>query len=220
MADIAKYIDHTILKPLTTEADIEKLCDEAIHYGFVAVCIPPYYIALAKKLLEETSIKIATVVGFPFGYNSVDSKLQEIKDAIAAGADELDMVHTIAAVKNADWPYLENEIAACTQLVHKKEKKIKVIIESGELTDAEILKCCKLYRSYHPDFLKTSTGYAATGATVHAVNLMRNNLPADIAIKASGGIRTFDFAKELIAAGAKRIGCSASVEILKASKHS
>lgn len=217
MQDIAKYIDHTILKPETTGADIEKLCNEAITYGFVAVCVPPYYVIPAKNLLNGSGIKIATVIGFPMGYSSTASKLQEIKNAIAAGADELDVVHNIAALKNKDWPFLENELAKVTEAVHQKGKLVKIIIESGVLSDEEIINCCKIYSPYNPDFIKTSTGYAHTGATRHAVELMRQHLPANIAIKASGGIRNFAFAKELIAAGATRLGCSAGAGIVKES---
>ncbi len=215
--NIAAYIDHTILKPSATEADIIQLCNEAKKALFAAVCVPPYYIRQASELLQGTGIKVATVIGFPFGYNSTLSKIQEIKDAIEAGADELDIVHNIAAVKNGDWEYAAREIAICTQLVHSDEKIIKVIVESGILTDEELLRCCELYGAQHIDFMKTSTGYAETGATVHAVKMMRNHLPASVSIKASGGIRTFAFAQELIDAGANRLGCSASVQIVKES---
>lgn len=217
MQDIAKYIDHTILKPETTGADIEKLCNEAITYGFVAVCVPPYYVTLAKSLLHGSGIRVATVIGFPIGYSSTASKLQEIEDALAAGADELDVVHNIAAVKNKDWAFLESETAKVTEAVHEKGKLVKIIIESGLLSDEEIINCCKIYSPDNPDFIKTSTGYAHTGATLHAVELMRQHLPANIAIKASGGIRNFAFAQELIQAGATRLGCSAGADIIKES---
>lgn len=217
MQDIAKYIDHTILKPETTGADIEKLCNEAITYGFVAVCVPPYYVKLAKSLLHGSGIRVASVIGFPMGYSITASKLQEIEDVLEAGADELDVVHNIAAVKDKDWSFLENEITNVTGAVHQKGKLVKIIIESGLLSDEEIINCCKIYSPYNPDFIKTSTGYAHTGATVHAVELIRQYLPANIAIKASGGIRNFAFAKELIAAGATRLGCSAGTDIVKES---
>jgi deoxyribose-phosphate aldolase len=215
--NIAAYIDHTILKPTTTAADIKKLCNEAAEQHFAAVCVPPYYVADAKKLLDGTEVKVATVIGFPFGYSAVAAKVAEIHEAIKDGADELDMVHNIAALKNGDWSYLEQEITACIAPIHKAGKVIKVIVESGVLTDEELIKCCALYAKQSIDFMKTSTGYAETGATIHAVRLMRAHLPAQIAIKASGGIRNFAFAKELVDAGATRIGCSASIQIVKES---
>lgn len=216
--NIAGYIDHTVLKPTTTEDDVIKLCNEASIYGFVAVCVPPHYVHFAKLQLQDTAVKIATVIGFPFGYSSTRSKIEEIKEAIADGADELDMVINLAAVKNGDWDFLDNEIERCTSIVHASQKVIKLIVESGELTDAELISCCALVRSNKVDFIKTSTGYASTGATLHAVQLMRQHLPTSIFIKASGGIRSFSFAKELIEAGATRLGCSASVSILEESK--
>lgn len=218
MMNIASYIDHTILKPETTIADIEKLCGEAIAAGFKAVCVPPYYVALAKKLLAGSDVKLATVIGFPFGYSSTDSKLSEIDQAIADGADELDMVINIAAVKNDEWDFLDAEIGACTRAIHDKGRIIKLIVESGILTEQELVSCCTLVWENKVDFIKTSTGYAAVGATVAAVQTMRRLLPEPIGIKASGGIRTFAFAKELIEAGATRIGCSASLQILAESK--
>jgi deoxyribose-phosphate aldolase len=165
--------------------------------------------------LEGTDIKTATVIGFPFGYSSTQAKLEEIKNALSDGADELDIVHNLAGLKHGDWNYLEHEVATATKMVHEAGKQIKVIIESGILEDDEIVKCCELYGKHSIDFMKTSTGYAATGATLHAVQLMRKNLPADMGIKASGGIRNFAFAKELVDAGATRLGCSASVQIVK-----
>lgn len=213
--NIARYIDHTILKPTTTLQEVMQLCAEAKEYGFAAVCIPPYFIRQAKHALESTGIKTATVIGFPFGYSSTPAKLEEIKNALSDGADELDIVHNLAALKHRDWNYLEHEITTATKMVHEVGKQIKVIIESGILEDDEIVKCCELYGNHHIDFMKTSTGYAATGATLHAVQLMRKNLPADMGIKASGGIRNFAFAIELVDAGATRLGCSASVQIVK-----
>ncbi len=218
MQEIASYIDHTILKPTTTSGDIKRLCEDALMHHFAAVCVPPYFVAQAKTILEGSAVKVATVTGFPMGYSTIASKLQEIDEALAAGADEIDMVHNIAAVKEQNWDYLHKEVAACTERVHETGKAIKIIIESGVLTDDEIIKCCQLYAPVHIDFMKTSTGYAETSASVHAVKLMRSHLPASIAIKASGGIRTFAFAKELVDAGATRIGCSAGLAIVKESK--
>ncbi|HRO42902.1 MAG TPA: deoxyribose-phosphate aldolase [Flavipsychrobacter sp.] len=216
--NIASYIDHTVLKPTATEDQIITLCKEAVIYGFAAVCVPPNYVRLAKIQLQDTAVKIATVSGFPFGYSSTRAKLEEIKEALADGADELDMVINLTAVKNGDWNFLENEIERCATTIHASGKVIKLIVESGLLTDAELISCCALARSHKIDFLKTSTGYAETGATIHAVQLMRQHLPSSIFIKASGGIRNYAFAKELIESGATRLGCSAGIKILEESK--
>ncbi|RYE24352.1 MAG: deoxyribose-phosphate aldolase [Sphingobacteriales bacterium] len=215
--DIASYIDHTLLKPVATKEDIVQLCEEAHQFNFAAVCVPPCYVRLAKELLNRSEVKVATVIGFPFGYQSAQVKIAEIQAALQAGADELDMVHHIAALKNDDWEYLEREIEICTQQVHAAGKGIKIIVESGLLTDEELIKCCNIYGALDIDFMKTSTGYAEVGATVHAVELMRKHLPDTVSIKASGGIRTFAQAAALVDAGANRLGCSASVQILKES---
>ncbi len=212
--NIASYIDHTILKPTTTVAEVERLCGEAKEYKFAAVCVPPYYVLEAKKLLEDTDVKVATVVGFPFGYSTITAKIEELLLAIELGADELDVVHNIAAMKNGDWDYLEKEIAACTEVVHEAGRKIKVIVESGVMNVEELIACCNLYAPLGIDFMKTSTGYAEHGASTEAVKLMRAYLPESIQIKASGGIRDYAFAKELIDAGANRLGCSASLKIV------
>ncbi len=212
---IASYIDHTLLKQTTTLSDVDRVCVEASMENFAAVCIPPRYVTNARKLLDGSPVKVATVIGFPLGYNVTDVKLREIDDALKMGADELDMVQDLCALKNGDWKLLEKEIEACIKPVHDAGKIIKVIIESGILTDAELLRCCELYSNYDIDFLKTSTGFADKGATVEAVTIMRANLPKKIGIKASGGIRSLKFAKELIHAGATRLGCSDSMSIIK-----
>jgi len=212
--NIASYIDYTLLSPTTTETDIVKLCEEALTYRFAAVCVPPYYVSEAVKKLRDTPVKIATVIGFPLGYHSVASKLAEIEKAIEAGVDELDMVINLAALKSASWNDVAAEIKTSTRYIHAHHKIIKIIIETGLLTKEEILKCCNIGAENGVDFMKTSTGFVATGATVQMIEMMRNHLPEDISIKASGGIRTFAFAKKLLDAGAHRLGCSASVKIV------
>lgn len=211
--NIATYIDHTLLKPGATEVEISQLCLEAKTYQFAAVCVPPIYVSQAHRLLAGTAVRVACVVGFPFGYHHISTKVVEIKQAIADGADELDMVMNQAALQNGDFDYLSREIVACLQPVRLHRKSLKVIIESGVLRDEEIIQCCELYAQHKVDFVKTSTGYAAQGATLHAVELMRRHLPDTIAIKASGGIRTFEQAKEFLSAGASRIGTSAGIAI-------
>ncbi len=205
-----------------------------MEYGFAAVCVPPPLVRLAKATLgggPETAgmqhaiaavggldnggwPKVATVIGFPFGYSATSAKLAEVEQALSDGADELDVVINLVDLRNGDWAGLEKEMGLLTERIHAAGKIVKVIIESGILSDAEILTCCGLYTRVGVDFLKTSTGYAEKGATVEAVRLMRGHLPATIRIKASGGIRTYAFAQQLIDAGADRLGCSASVEIV------
>ncbi len=212
---IASFIDHTILKPTTSLEEVEKLCKEAVQYGFAAVCVPPPYVKRCQTILAPTEVRIATVIGFPFGYSSIEAKVAESILALIDGADELDIVINLIALKNSEWDYLGREMKLITEIVRQKQKLIKVIIESGILQQDEIQRCCDIYGSIGVDFLKTSTGYAEKGATVEAVQLMRSNLPSSVRIKASGGIRTYDFAKQLIEAGAERLGCSASVAIVK-----
>jgi len=208
------YIDHTVLKPTTLIADVEKVCLEAKEYGFAAICVPPPFVKIGKALLVGTNVKVATVIGFPFGYSAVEAKLAEILLAMVDGADELDVVANIVAIKNNDWQLISNEINHIMPVVKSKGKVIKIIIESGVLNRNELLKCCELYGAAGIDYLKTSTGYAEVGATAEAVKTMRENLPSHVQIKASGGIRTYEFAKELVSAGATRLGCSASVAIV------
>lgn len=212
--NLAPYIDHTILKPTTLVSDIEKLCSEAKQYGFAAVCVPPNFVKKAKELTAGSAVKVATVIGFPFGYSAVEAKIAEIVLAMVDGADELDVVINISAIKNNDWPYIADEINHIMPIIRSKNKVIKIIIESGVLTDEEIIKCCDIYGVAGIDFLKTSTGYAEKGASVEAVQLFRKHLPAAVQIKASGGIRDYAFAKALVDAGATRLGCSASVAIV------
>ena len=212
--NIASYIDHTVLKPTTIIADVEKLCAEATQYGFAAVCVPPLFVKKAKELTAGSAVKVATVIGFPFGYSAVEAKVAEIVLAIIDGADELDMVINISAVKNKDWQFLANEINTVMPIIRGKGKVIKMIIESGILTDEEIITCCDIYGAAGVDFMKTSTGYAEKGATVEAVLLMRKHLPAAIKIKASGGIKNYNFARQLVNAGADRLGCSSSIQIV------
>jgi len=166
--NIAACIDHTMLKPTTTLGDIENLCAEAIHYQFAAVCVPPLFVKKANELLAGSTIKVATVIGFPFGYSAIEAKVAELVLAIIDGAGELDMVINISAIKNNDWQFLANEINTILPIVKNKNRVIKIIIETGILTDEEIIKCCDLYGAAGVDFMKTSTGYAEKGATIRS----------------------------------------------------
>ena len=212
---IASCIDHTVLKPTTTISDADQLCREAVEYGFAAVCIPPPFVKRVKTILDPTTIKVATVIGFPFGYSATEAKIAETVLAIVDGADELDMVINLVALRMGDWSFLTKEITLATEVVHNKGKTIKLIVESGILTTEELIQCCYSCGPLGIDFMKTSTGYAEKGASVEAVQLMRQHLPAGVKIKASGGIKTYTFAAALVAAGADRLGCSASVQIVK-----
>jgi len=220
--NLAPYIDHTVLKPGLLLADVEKVCSEAVEYGFAAVCIPPLMVKAAANKLSELNAagqsyrpKLATVIGFPFGYSAIEAKLAETVLAIVDGADELDVVINYTAIKNNDWQLVANEINHLMPIIRNKGKVIKVIVESGMLTNDEIIKCCDLYGAAGVDFMKTSTGYAEKGASVEAVALMRKHLSDAIQIKASGGIRDYEFAKALVDAGATRLGCSSSIAIVK-----
>jgi len=209
-----KYIDHTILKPTCLVADIEKLCAEAKQYDFAAVCVPPNFVKLAKEKLLGSTVQVATVIGFPFGYSATEAKIAEIILAMVDGADELDVVANISAIKNGDWSAIADEINHIMPIIRSKGKVVKIIIESGVLSDDEIIKCCDIYGIAGIDYLKTSTGYAEKGASVEAVKLFRKHLPDQVQIKASGGIRDYATAKLMIDAGAMRIGCSAGVAIV------
>lgn len=215
---VASFIDHTLLKPACTSADIDKLCREAVENRFAAVCIPPFLVKQSLRFLKDSGVKTATVIGFPMGYSSLSSKIAETREAIRDDADELDVVINLIALKNGDWSYLEKEMKELVVLIHNSGKIIKVIVESGILTKDELVRCCTLYGGMGIDFMKTSTGYAEKGASVSDVLLMRKNLPPSVKIKASGGIRHYTFAMELIKAGANRLGCSAGMQILEEEK--
>jgi deoxyribose-phosphate aldolase len=212
VSKLASYIDHTILKPTTYHIEINRICKEALDYGFAAVCVPPPFVVQARL----AGVRVATVIGFPFGYSVSAAKLAEVAQALADGADDLDIVINLVALRAGDWNGLESEMRALMGPIHGAGRVVKVIIESGVLTDEEIIRCCEIYGGLGVDFVKTSTGYAEKGATVEAVRLMRAHLPSNVRIKASGGIRTFALARQLIDAGADRLGCSASVEIVNA----
>jgi deoxyribose-phosphate aldolase len=217
-ASIGQYIDHTVLKQTCLDSDIIKVCNEAKTYNFVAVCVPPNFVKLAKEQTAGSNVKVATVIGFPFGYSCTAAKKAEATQALKDGADELDIVANISAIKNKQWDVIKAEIKELMPCRNcYPHQKVKVIIESGMLTDEEIIKCCEIYGNAGIDFLKTSTGYAegGKGATVAHVQLFRANLPANVQIKASGGIRDYAAARAMIDAGATRIGCSAGVSIVQ-----
>lgn len=212
--NLASRIDHTLLKADTSEREVKKLCAEAKEFGFAAVCIPPYFVRKCKLWLTDSNVKVATVVGFPLGYAHTPAKVEEARRAIDEGADEIDMVINVIALKAGDWNYLKNELTSAATIVQLRGGKLKVILETGLLTESEIIKACELCKEMSVDFVKTSTGFIQPGATIEAVKLLRANLPKSIKIKASGGIRDKEFALQLIEAGADRIGSSASVSLV------
>ncbi len=212
--NLASLIDHTILKPDCSPSEIKKLCEEALQHHFAAVCIPPYYVKDAAVLLENSGVKVATVAGFPMGYATTSSKVEGIKRAIDEGADELDVVINLCAVKSENWNHVKNEVETLTTACHMKGKALKLILETGLLSENEILKMCQISAEAGVDFVKTSTGFNGVGAALDTVRLLRQNLPSSIKIKAAGGIRTREFAEELVACGAGRLGSSSGVAII------
>ena len=212
--NLATIIDHTILKADCTVEKVKIICEEAIKFDFTAVCIPPYYIKDAGVLLKSTAIKIATVIGFPMGYSATVAKVEEIKRAINDGAHELDVVINICAVKKGDWAYVKNDIDSMTRAAHLKGKIVKIILETGLLSKKEIKKLCLICSELEVDFVKTSTGFNGEGANEEIIRFLRQNLSSKIKIKASGGIRTTEYALKMVEAGADRLGCSASIAIV------
>jgi len=213
MEYLNSYIEHTNLKPDATHQDIIRLCEEAVEHKFYGVCVSPYHVQLAKKTIKKAPVKIITVVGFPFGYNTVASKVEETKKAIIGGADEVDVVMNIAAFKSGDDATVLNDLQAVIMACHLQNKLAKVIIETALLTKAEIEKACRLCVDSEADFVKTSTGFASSGAKVEDIELMRKILPAKVKIKAAGGIKDHETAVAMVNAGAARLGTSASIAI-------
>lgn len=212
--NIASMIDHTLLKPEATEEMIENLCKEAKENGFAAVCVNPFYVKKAKELLEGTEVKVATVVGFPLGANVKEVKAFEAKKAIEDGADEIDMVINIGALKNGDYEIVKEDIKAVVDEA-KGKAIVKVIIETCLLTDEEKIKACELAKEAGAHYVKTSTGFNKAGATVEDVKLMKETIGENMKIKASGGIRDYETAKAMIDAGVSRIGASSSTKIIQ-----
>ena len=210
--ELNKYIDHTNLKTTTTLKEIEKLCDEAIKYHFASVCVHPYYVGLAKELLKDTNIAVCTVVGFPLGMNTTSVKAYEAIDAINNGADEIDMVVNMGAIKNKDYEYIKEEIEEIRDSIDGKT--LKVIIETCYLDEEEIIKMTEICNETFVNFIKTSTGFGTRGASVEDVELINSYKNEILEIKASGGIRTLDEVEAMIKAGATRIRTSSGVEIM------
>ena len=211
--ELNKYIDHTNLKNTATLKDIEKLCNEAIKYKFASVCVYPYYITLCKSLLKDTNVSVCTVIGFPSGMSTRETKVYEAIDAVEKGADEIDMVINIAALKNKDYDYIKEEIEDIRDAIDGKV--LKVIIETCLLTKEEIIKMTEICNETFVNFIKTSTGFSEYGARVEDVELINKYKNDVLEIKASGGIRDFHTLEDMINAGATRIGTSSGVKIME-----
>lgn len=211
--NIAQYIEHTNLSPTLTIQSIDQLVNEAREYGFLGVCVPPFWVKRAQREIGKDKILLVTVAGFPLGYNMTETKLDEIKRAIDNGADEIDVVLNISSFKTGI-PWTKIEIAKCSKLTHDHQKVLKVILETAYLSDEEIVEACKLCADAGADFVKTSTGFAPAGAKVEHIKLMRQSVPTEVGIKASGGIKTLEQAIELIEAGADRLGTSSGISIV------
>jgi deoxyribose-phosphate aldolase len=212
---LAHTIDHTLLKPDATQDQIAQLCFEARKHGFASVCVNPAQVKLCADLLKDSGIPVCTVVGFPLGATSTDVKVFEAQQAIREGASELDMVINVGALKSRDYELVERDIASLARACHAGNAILKVIIEAALLTDEEKVAACQLAKVASADFVKTSTGFGPGGATAEDVALMRRVVGPSMGVKAAGGIRSHADAQKMIAAGASRIGASASVKILQ-----
>ncbi|MBO2521742.1 MAG: deoxyribose-phosphate aldolase [Firmicutes bacterium] len=213
-SELARLIDHTLLKPDATEQDIRRLCQEAAEYGFASVCVHPVFVPLAAAILSGTEIRVGTVVGFPLGANFPEAKAYEARLAVERGAVEIDMVMNIGALKGGDHRRVVEDIRAVVESAGEGAR-VKVILETGLLTDEEKVAACELSREAGAHFVKTSTGFGYGGATEHDVALMRRTVGDAMGVKAAGGIRDAATALRLVAAGATRIGCSASVAVVQ-----
>jgi deoxyribose-phosphate aldolase len=214
-SDFGRYLDHTLLRPTATAADVRRLCGEAIHHAMAAVCIFPSFVSLAREELRHSRVRIAAVIAFPFGATLTEVKEYELRLAAARGADEADFVINIAALKSGDEAAVEAEMQRLTDAARALGVRSKFIIETAYLSHQEKIRACTMANRVRPDFLKTSTGYAPAGATIEDIRLMRENLLPEIQIKAAGGIRTHRQALGLLQAGASRLGTSSGVQILK-----
>jgi len=216
MTNLSSYIDHTLLSPVARETDIRKLCEEAWIHQFKAVCVAPTYVAYTKEMLEfcPVKIEIATVIGFPLGYSTLETKIVEVQNALTDGASELDVVMNISQFKSMAYLSVREEIRRLSEIVHENKGLLKLIIETAYLDSFELYTACEICAEAGVDFVKTSTGFAPGGAEIETVRKMRSILPAEIKIKASGGIKTYEQAMAFVEAGADRIGTSAGVNIV------
>ncbi|OLR64333.1 deoxyribose-phosphate aldolase [Peptoniphilus porci] len=216
--EINRIIDHTLLKPEATEAQIEEIVREAKEYNFFSVCVNPTWVKKCAEMLKNSSVKVCTVIGFPLGANTLETKIFETENAIENGADEIDMVINVGYVKSKKFNEVEDEIREIAKVCHDNGKILKVILENCLLTKDEIKKACEISDRAGADFVKTSTGFSTSGASAEDVKLMRDSVSDRVKVKASGGIRDYKKAIEMINNGADRLGVSAGVAIYKESK--
>lgn len=211
--DLSSTIDHTLLKPEATEAQVENLCREAMEYGFYSVCVNPWFVPFCTRILRRSGVKVCTVIGFPLGATTPEAKAYETRDAIGEGADECDMVINVGALKSGRDDFVEKDIRSVVRAAGPNNV-VKVILETCLLTDEEKVRACEIAKKAGADFVKTSTGFSTGGATVEDIILMRKAVGAEMGVKASGGVRTREDAEKMVKAGASRIGASASVKIV------
>jgi deoxyribose-phosphate aldolase len=216
--NLASYIEHTNLSPTLTISDIDKLVEEASLFGFLGICVPPFWVKRARREINTKDIILVTVAGFPLGYNMTETKLDEIQRAIDNGANEIDVVWNVTSFKTGI-PWTKIELAKCSNLAHNNGALLKVIVETAYLSDPELERACKICADAGADFVKTSTGFAPSGAKVENITLMKKNLPDHVGIKASGGVKSFEQTLALIEAGATRIGTSSGIAIVGSTKH-
>lgn len=217
--NIAKTIDHTILKPNVTDADVIKICNEAKTHGFFSVCVNPYFVPLVASELKGSEVKVTSVIGFPLGASTTFIKAAEAKKAVEDGANEIDMVINVSALKDGKYDFVKSDIAAVVEAI-KDNAILKVILETCLLTKDEIVKACELSKEAGAQFVKTSTGFSTGGATAEDVALMKKTVGEALEVKASGGVRDYETAMAMINAGATRIGASASIDIANKSNTS
>ncbi len=213
---IAALIDHTLLKPEATAADIRKVCEEARKYGFASVCVNPYWVPVVAHELAGSPVKVCSVVGFPLGASATSSKVDETQIAVKEGAEEIDMVLNIGELRAGNHRVVEDDIRAVVSAAHATGAIVKVILENCLLDEPQKVAACRLAKNAQADFVKTSTGFSTGGATVEDVALMRREVGPHMGVKASGGVRTLEDLQKMVAAGASRIGASASVKIIEA----
>jgi deoxyribose-phosphate aldolase len=213
--NIASLIDHTLLKPEATSAQIRQLCEEALQFKFASACANPFYVSLVAEILRGSAVKICTVAGFPLGATTTAAKVFEAQEAIHRGAQEIDMVMNVGALKSADDAAVEEDIRRVAEACHRGKAICKVILENCLLTDEEKILACRIAKRAGADYVKTSTGFNSGGATVEDISLMRAAVGPEMGVKASGGIRTLEDLKKMVAAGATRIGTSSGVTIME-----
>ncbi|WMX14784.1 MULTISPECIES: deoxyribose-phosphate aldolase [unclassified Aureispira] len=215
--ELNNYIEYTLLKPDTTKLDIKELCREALEHNFSAVCIPPFYVPIAAKLLEDSNTKVITTIGYPMGYHAIPVKVEEAKRAIDEGVDEIEMMVNIAAVKDGNWSHVKNDISSVTTAAHLKGKKIKVILETSLLTIEEIKQLCAICCDVEVDCIKNATGVNGGHSTIEMINLLKTESKG-IKIVVAGGVHTKAFALELIEAGVDKLGTPEGVQLLHSIK--